>query len=117
MKTEPPKPAPISLERRTTHRYSRAFSYLDDHEFVGTATIVASKRKGDSEGWREILVLKVEKEDFIPDSDVLAALGDSFNHGCACEHDCCGHVQTRAGRRRILSGGRAAVVVHSHRNL
>ena len=41
---------------------------------------------------------------------------DEFYYRCGCEHDCCGHVQTRA-TVRPLRGGLFGVRVNGYRNI
>lgn len=110
---------PVELERRLTHKYASGYSYLDEHEYLGVALpIAATKQKGDDEYWRNTMVVKVEAEDGVLQSQIIEALDDTFSGGgCRHEHDCCGCVSTSVNNVRPMKDGHYALRMSYSRNI
>jgi hypothetical protein len=107
----------IQLERQTSHRYNDAWAYLNNHEHVGTARVLTSKPHGKSDGEskRTFSVLLVTSQE--PTDTIAKAIRDTMRHSCRCEHDCCGHWQSRVNHVRRLKSGLWAVIEGHNRNI
>lgn len=97
----PTPPRTIDLERRTTHKYAPGWDYLDQHEAVGTGTVLSCRKTHeDEDGHRETILLRVRSAE--PKEHIADAIHDTMRHACRCEHDCCGHIQTSVSAARKL---------------
>jgi hypothetical protein len=107
----------IELERRITHRYNEGWSHLDQHEYIGTARVLSRKPHGseDYESKKTFSLLLVTSKE--PLESIKEAIEDTFRHACRCEHDCCGHIQSRVNRVRRLKSGLWAVIESHSRNI
>jgi hypothetical protein len=114
-----PPPPPFALSVMLTHKYVTGWNHLDDHHDIGEAIVTQAKdRKWDERGesFRQSLVLDVNAPGYRP-RNIMRAIADTMQHGCRCEHDCCGHVHSSVRRTRHLGGSRYAVVLSGCRNV
>ena len=111
--------SPVELNKRLTYRYNSGYSYLDEHEYLGSAVAVAAtSHKGNDEYWRNTLLVKVSDCDGVEPDDMETALMDTFSGSrCRHEHDCCGCVNTSVSRVRELKDGHYALRMSYSRNI
>lgn len=99
-----------TLEIRKTHKYVGEYQHLDLWTEIGTYKLIGSEetsppdREYDQARSFQHYVLVDAEADSTPEQ-IEQALRDTFsNSGCACEHDCCGCVSTRAYEASVLTG-------------
>jgi hypothetical protein len=110
---------PIDLIARLTRRYVTGWSHLDKWHRIGECrTFASSPAKWDDRGesYRSVQFVQVAAHGY-RSANIKRALMSVFDHGCRCEHDCCGHVQTAATRTRHLGGNVYAVMIRGYRNI
>lgn len=118
---------------RLTHKYRAGWAELDRHEYVTTLRLTAPKLLSiDDDGTKDRIVHgrisakqreqarkvweKLPRQGRAPFKQWLcAAVSETFDYGCRCEHDCCGHYQNHAMAR--MYGRNVVVAVHSYRNI
>lgn len=108
----------LTLQLRLTHRYRRAYADLDEHEFLGDATIIEKRSNFlPKKPWRvvEFFVLDCSNVTEKEEGDIAQAIYDTLRERCACEHDCC-HWQKCVGRVRRMRDNKFAFVFINERN-
>jgi hypothetical protein len=115
----------LSLDKRLTHTYVGTYQHEDKWEQIGSIDEIGSRALPRSEEEEEDpcdpqarKVFCLVKSDR-PDDEIRQALHDTYTqHGCHCEHDCCGCRSYYAGHKRIkrVTGDLWEVVVSSSRN-
>ena len=121
------------IHARLTHQYSAGWSHLDRFEYIATLKLTpptlqkryddgdtnhimygrlsAKQREQARKVWEELPRLgRLKFKHWLQ-----GAISSTFETGCRCEHDCCGHYQTYAVAD--LYGRRVVVTVHNYRNL
>jgi hypothetical protein len=112
-------PRPFSIAVRLTRKYVTGWSHLDIHHELGEATLVAMKpARWDTHGesYRQLQLVRVPPSPYRV-RNIIRAIHDTMQHGCTCEHDCCGHIQTHVSKVRPLCPGLFAVTVRGCRNI
>lgn len=115
-----PPPPPFSLARRLTHGYVNGWKDLEKWHDLGTGRVIRRKdaREDSDGGYSQLVIIEVE-----PDAgkyrprNIMRAIADTMQHGCRCEHDCCGHIQTHVARTRRLRDGRYAAIISGYPNI
>lgn len=107
----------IELFLRRTRRYNDGWAHLDEQEPIGTARHLSSKQtKKDADGCTTLSLFMVSSS--ASADDIESALYDTLTSACRCEHDCCGHMQSRVSRiRRLGKGSLFAVRISNYRNI
>ena len=87
--------------RRLTFQFNDGWKGEDAHEFIGEFVMLrcrirppSDKEAGHGAAGERIFTVRVPRG--LSRGDIIHALQDVFTTGCRCEHDCCGHLQTRA---------------------
>lgn len=80
--------------RKLTNRYRPAYSYLDEQQYMGFHVKVVygkARRQNDNHDGRVSHVLYLTTSRPVTRNELEDCLHE-FDRGCACEHDCCGHL-------------------------
>jgi hypothetical protein len=112
---------PFALCMRLTHGYQARYSYLEKSHNMGECQVIAGReRKWDRHGesFRQLLILSVNTGSTpYRQRNIIRAIEDTMEFGgCACSHDCCGHISGGARKVRPLGGHRYAVIMSGSRN-
>lgn len=126
----------LPIECRITHRYNVGWAHLDRFEPIGSLNFTPQRETSCSydgdvarvtqarlplaflEAARKVWREHADKHEGrrVPFKRWLGwQIGDSFDSGCRCEHDCCGHYQYRGSAR--IEGRRVFVLVTACRNV
>lgn len=122
-----------SIYVRLTHRYRAGWAHLDRHEHIIDLKLTPPRlvHRDEDDTTQHVLFGRISakqmrslREIWRPLSGQTSlifrhwlqiAISNTFESGCQCEHDCCGHYQSYAVAE--LSGRRVVVNVRSYRNL
>lgn len=110
---------PVELAVRLTHRYNTGWSYLDKRHDLGVGKVEKARTaKWDKRGesFTELLIVDASELKY-RDANIARALLSSFDEGCRCEHDCCGHIQRHTRAVRKVAPKRFAVLIGGYRNV
>lgn len=78
--------------KRLTRKYRSGWSHLDEAVYIGTFKQLQRKLfHVDRHDENRIYLFNVITPKGLKSADVRDALYDSYEYGCKCEHDCCGH--------------------------
>jgi len=103
--------------KRLTFKYSEGYKHLDRSEYLGTFKVLGGERlRWSDDGESRDRRLTVVAPRGVAPRDAVAAIEDAMSYGCQCEHDCCGHWQSRARARRT-KGRDYAVEIHEYPNV
>lgn len=93
------------LHRRYTFTYAAGWNHLDvwGHSFRAKIRTSGVKWENSNEAGLEYLLVKTPKPMSLTQ---FKRYLDSFQSGCQCEYDCCGHVSTYALSHRAKRLGK-----------
>lgn len=81
----------------TTGKYRVSYDYLNDHEYLGQAKVLAARNKSESDDGTSVqFTQRVVAGSWFDASNpkhverVARSIAYSFSRDCRCEHDCCG---------------------------
>ena len=113
---KPVMPTPFSISVLLTHKWATGWNHLDESHDLGSCVTTREKSpKWTGESFRQFLVLDATSP-YRP-RNIMRAIRDTLQHGCRCEHDCCGHIQSYVLRIRHLGGSRYAVILGGYMNV
>ena len=108
--------------RRLTYQFNDGWKGEDAHEYIGEFLILqcrcrpfGSQDMSGGEAGDRVYTVRVPRG--VCQGDIINALQDAFTSGCRCEHDCCGHMQTRANLPRRVKRRQWVVVVRCYHNV
>lgn len=81
---------------RLSHQYEegwREFDRYDDRDWAWRLLGTARRRNLDPDSITVVYSVRASRP--VTRKEMALAMAAAFNHGCRCEHDCCGHVQWR----------------------
>lgn len=108
--------------RRLTFQFNDGWKGEDAHEFIGEFLMLKCRVRppGDQEACYDEAgerIFTVRAPRGLSSGDIINALQDVFTTACRCEHDCCGHLQTRAGLPRRIKRREWVVEVRCFHNI
>lgn len=105
-----------TFEHRATHKYITAYDHLDSWVAIGKYRALNSVNF--EEDWETAKsFIRVKVRSIFDDDQIARALYDNFADGCSCEHDCCGHWQTRTSDVKRVSKDNWIVWLSHYRNV
>ena len=119
---------------RLTHKYVNGWKDLDRHEYVATVKLTPRRvtSEDDDGGYTAVTSGRVTSKALAQAHAMWRhlpaelrgpsfrrwfanAVASEFDHGCRCEHDCCGHYQSYGTGR--MEGRTVVVRIRAYRNL